>query len=533
MNREVDAIELRSWLHDGEEIAVLDVRDGGPYARSHILAASSAPLSAFETSVLSLVPRRSTRVVVVDDDGSLAARGAEVLGTAGYSNVYVLKGGNPAWEAAGYLLFSGSGIISKAFGELIELERKTPHVEAETLAEWQARGVPHVLFDSRPLGEYRTVSLPGAVDCPGAELVYRVPSVVADETIPVVVNCAGRTRSIIGAQSLRDAGIRNPVFALKNGTMGWQLAGLDVIHGASNMVPEPTESGLSAAKEMASRILERDGIPVIDFRELSRMRGESNRTTYVIDVRQPESFEAAHIAGSLNVAGGQLVQATDSVIAVRHARIVLVDEHMVQSVMTAHWLRQMGWDVSVLADAASHMTSSGPSSPEVLRQVSPDVAPIDVDDLAAEMHDGKCIVVDVGESYWYRQGRIPGSWYSMRSRLWDALAGIDRNVPVVMVCGAGSISPYAAGDVVGLGFSNVRWLRGGRNAWKRSGRPLETIGDEEDALVKTPTDDMWYPPWARKEGVEEAMMQYLTWEVGLLDSVAQETYVRFAVSATK
>ena len=121
----------------------------------------------------------------------------------------------------------------------------------------------------------------------------------------------------------------------------------------------------------------------------------------------------------------------------------------------------------------------------------------------------------------------------MRSRLWDALPGIDRNVPVVMVCGAGSISPYAAGDVVGLGFSNVRWLRGGRNAWERSGHPLETIGDEEDALVKTPTDDMWYPPWARKEGVEEAMMQYLTWEVGLLDSVAQETYVRFAVSATK
>ncbi len=528
-HREVDASEVRSWLHDGGEIAVLDVRDGGPYARSHILAASSAPLAVFETTIPSLVPRLSTRVVVVDDDGSLAGRAAGLLVDAGYTDVVVLKGGNPAWEAAGYALFSGSGIISKAFGELVELTRKTPHVEATTLAEWQARGVPHVLFDSRPLGEYRTVSLPGAVDCPGAELVYRVPSVVEDETIPVVVNCAGRTRSIIGAQSLRDAGVRNPVFALKNGTMGWQLAGLDVVHGASNMVPEPTEQGRAAAREMAARILEQDGIPVIEFDQLSKMLAEPGRTTYVIDVRQPESYEAAHLEGSVNVAGGQLVQATDSVIAVRRARIVLVDEHMVQSVMTAHWLRLMGWDVSVLANASPWMTSSGPASPRLLRPVPSGIAPIAVDELADEMQHGKLIVIDVGESYWYRQGRIPGSWYAMRSRLWDALAGVDRESPVVMVCGVGSISPYAAGDVVALGFANVRWLRGGRTAWRRSGRAFETIGDDDDVLVKTPTDDMWYPPWARKEGVEEAMMQYLTWEVGLLDSVAQETYVQFAL----
>jgi len=33
---------------------------------------------------------------------------------------------------------------------------------------------------------------------------------------------------------------------------------------------------------------------------------------------------------------------------VRNARIVVVDEHMVQSVMTAHWLARMGWEVHVL-----------------------------------------------------------------------------------------------------------------------------------------------------------------------------------------
>jgi len=39
-----------------------------------------------------------------------------------------------------------------------------------------------------------------------------------DETL-VVVNCAGRTRSIIGAQSLRNANVANEVMALRNGTI--------------------------------------------------------------------------------------------------------------------------------------------------------------------------------------------------------------------------------------------------------------------------------------------------------------------------
>lgn len=529
MNREVDAIELRSWLHDGEEIAVLDVRDGGPYARSHILAASSAPLSAFETSVPSLVPRRSTRVVVVDDDGSLAARGAEVLGTAGYSNVYVLKGGNPAWEAAGYLLFSGSGIISKAFGELIELERKTPHVEAETLAEWQARGVPHVLFDSRPLGEYRTVSLPGAVDCPGAELVYRVPSVVADETIPVVVNCAGRTRSIIGAQSLRNAGVRNPVYALKNGTMGWQLEGFDTLRGESNMVVHPDAESRRVAQQLARGVAERYGVRSVSPADLAEMQSDPRRTTHVFDVRQVDDYEMGHFPGSLHAPGGQLVQATDSYVAVRHARLVLVDEHMVQSVMTAHWLLQMGWEVFVLEVGVDEFTERGSTAGRALDEHRRHTVTVSPEELNQTLDTGSCVVIDVGESYWYREGRIPGSYYSMRTRLAESMARFPRSTSVVVCCGDGIISPFAATDICDMGFGDVRVLDGGRSGWKRAGFPLERIGEDTDDRVLSETDDMWYPPWARKEGVDEAIMQYLTWETGLLEPVSRETYLSFRV----
>ena len=60
---------------------------------------------------------------------------------------------------------------------------------------------------------------------PGGELVYRIGDLAPDPKTLVVVNCAGRTRSIMGAESLRRAGIPNKVVALRNGTMGWELAG--------------------------------------------------------------------------------------------------------------------------------------------------------------------------------------------------------------------------------------------------------------------------------------------------------------------
>lgn len=525
----VDPGTLRAWLHDGGEIAVLDVRDGGPYSRSHILVASSAPLAQFETTVPTLVPRKSTRVVLADDGDGQAERAAGMMAFAGYSDVHVLVGGNPAWERAGFLLFSGSGIISKAFGELVEHTLGTPSLEAETLAEWQRNGSPFMLFDSRPVAEYRTVSLPGAVDCPGAELVYRVPRAVTDPTVPVVINCAGRTRSIIGAQSLRDAGMSNPVYALKNGTMGWQLAGLETVHGASNIVPEPDDAGLDAAKSLAARVRERDAIPVVDLDGLRSMHADDSRTTYVFDVRQADAFERGHIPGSSSAPGGQLVQATDTFAAVRNAHIVLVDEHMVQSVMTAHWLQRMGWEVAVLGGAAAHMTETGPVTAAPLFPAPPGARALHPDEVAGMIADQSCTVVDVGESYWYRQGRVPGSYYAMRSMLCGALSRFGTDEPLVFCCTNGTVAPHAAGDAIGWGFTNVAWLAGGRNAWRRAGCAVETIGDDDDERLLTPTDDMWYPPWARKEGVTEAMMQYLTWEVGLLESVSQETYVRFSL----
>ena len=120
----------------------------------------------------------------------------------------------------GFMLFEGVYVPSKAFGEFVEATWCTPHLSADELVRLRAEGRDVVVLDSRPMSEYRQMSIPGGIDVPGAELVHRVRDLAPDPDTLVVVNCAGRTRSIIGAQSLINAGIPNRVAALANGTMG-------------------------------------------------------------------------------------------------------------------------------------------------------------------------------------------------------------------------------------------------------------------------------------------------------------------------
>ena len=530
--RLIDAPTLRQWLSDGNEIALVDVRDGGPFSRSHLLVASNLPLSSLEVRAPALLPRRNARIVLMDDEATdgigLVDRAAALLAAHGYTNLSILRGGVSAWGAASFELFSGTNVPSKAFGEYVEHQCDTPRIDPQTLAAWQAEGRDIVLVDSRPLEEYRIVSLPGAADCPGAELVMRVPGMVRSPTTTIVVNCAGRTRSIIGTQSLRNAGLTNPVVALKNGTMGWELAGFKAERGRDNMAPEPQGDALLAAKQLAQDVAQRYGVRFIDTASLRAMQSETARTTYVFDVRQPSEYAAGHLPGSLNAPGGQLVQATDTYAAVRGARIVLIDQHQVQAVMTAHWLLQMGWkEVFVLRDGLKGALQAGPSGVAALGESTLSVPLIDARTLSDALAKNEAVAIDVGESYAYRRARIPGSFYAMRSRLAQALERFATDTPLVFVCGDGNLSRFAAADAIAIGYAKTSVLNGGRAAWRAASLPTDTCQGDDDPKLLTATDDMWYPPYARSSKVEEAMQQYLTWEVNLLAQLEREPYLRF------
>src|SRR5262249_15620910 len=149
-----------------------------------------------------------------------------------------LHGGGAAWAKSGFVLFSGVHVPSKAFGEFVEHDRDTPSISATELDSLMRSHADFVVLDSRPFDEYSRISIPTSTNVPGAELVLRVRDIVPSPETQIVVNCAGRTRSIIGAQSLIDAGVPNKVVALRNGTMGWHLAGLACDGGKAARAPD-------------------------------------------------------------------------------------------------------------------------------------------------------------------------------------------------------------------------------------------------------------------------------------------------------
>ena len=237
MPEQIDARTLKTRLHDGGEIALLDAREEVPFDARHLLMAACVPLSRLEMLVDDMVPRRSTRVVWCDGGEGLAERAASRMAALGYTDVSVLAGGVGAWEAAGYRVYSGVHVPSKAFAEVVEHEAGTPWIDAEQLKALLDSGADIALFDSRSYEEYHDNSIPGAISVPGAELVYRFADLVPSPDTTVIVNCGGRTRSIIGAQSLIDAGVPNKVVSLKNGTQAWHLAGFQVLKGATAQPP--------------------------------------------------------------------------------------------------------------------------------------------------------------------------------------------------------------------------------------------------------------------------------------------------------
>jgi rhodanese-related sulfurtransferase len=526
----ITPIQLKEMLSDREELALLDLREQGVFAKEHQLLACSVPLSHLELKLYDFVPRPNTRIVFVDQGPSdrlgLAEKGAERLASLGYSDVAIMEGGIEGWRRAGFELFSGVNVLSKVFGEFVELAYQTPRLTAEELKVKLETGHKQVILDARPQEEYHRMNIPGSIDSPGAELVYRVHDVASDPETTVIVNCAGRTRSIIGAQSLINAGIPNPVAALKDGTMGWQLAGFELEYGQRRHAPIPSPSGLIKAQACAEQVARRFNVKKINCDTLETWAEERDtRTLYLLDVRLPGEFEAGHLEGARNAPGGQLVQATDEYVAVHNARLVLVDDDEVRATMTASWLVQMGWtDVYVLAGGIGNgPLVQGPYQSKILGfKEKESLSPMGLKTLLDS--DKKVVVVDLGTSDEYKNRHIPGAWWSVRSRLASDLSGTLPVNSLVLTSSDGILAHLAVEEVEACRPGPaVRVLNGGTNAWIAAGLPIS--GGMERAISEE--NDVWYKPYEQTDASFEAMREYLSWEVALLEKLERDGDAKF------
>jgi rhodanese-related sulfurtransferase len=358
--------QVRRALLLREEIALLDLRHEAAFATGHPLFAANMAADRIALEAGARLPRKDVPVVLYDAGEGLVPEAADRLGALGYTDIRALDGGLQAWKRAGYELFRDVNSYAKAFGELVESRRHTPSLSAEEVAALISSNANIRVLDVRRFDEYATMNIPSSVSVPGAELVLRAGRVAPDPETTIIVNCAGRTRSIIGTQSLINAGVANKVLALRNGTIGWTLARQSLEHGADRRGGIGLFEG---AKANAREVAYRAGIKHVSPEEASALQAQTSRTLYRFDVRDAEDYTAGHIGGFRHYPGGQLVQEIDMAAPVRGARILLTDNVGVRADMTASWLAQMGWETYVLDGGYDRALEEGP--PQVLPKPDP------------------------------------------------------------------------------------------------------------------------------------------------------------------
>lgn len=527
--KSVDPATLKAWIHDGQELALLDVREQGLFGENHLFFAIPLPYSMLEAEVERLAPRKDVRMVIYGDDVSRdAVRAAyQAMVDLGYSQCHVLQGGIQAWKQAGFGTFAGVNLPSKTFGELAEHAYHTPRVTAQALHALMQD--PHrnlVVLDGRPVDEYRKMNIPGAICCPNGELPLRIQELVPDPETTIVINCAGRTRSIIGAQTLVNLQVPNPVFALENGTQGWFLADLPLEHGSSRTYPERiSEPALAAAKARAASVKARFCISSVSAAQVAQWLQDQQKSVFLCDVRTEEEFRRDAMPAQVqHTPGGQLIQATDQYIGVRNGCVVLCDMDGVRAPVVASWLKQLGWEVHLLPgqelDAVRQWPAPTRSAPVL--KVTETITPARLAVLM-QQQPGLCLL-DTRQSMQYRKQHMQRARWAVRPTLAKHLPASTHTGVVLMGPDPHRLA-WLAHDVEARGYSRVWICAAPFSAFIDAGFTIESSPDlppDEQCI------DYLFFVHDRHDGNKAAARQYLEWETNLiaqLDDAERNAFV--------
>lgn len=513
----ITSLDLHHRLADDAPIALIDVRDPPEYNASHIIGASLIPRRLLEFELPDAVPHPDTPIVLCDEDEQRVHFAAATAERMGYSDVSILSGGTNRWAFLDLPTEWGVNVPSKDFGERVEVVHHVPEIDADDLRDRIERGDELVILDTRTPEEYRRACIPGGRSMPGGELAFRITDILNDASpdATVVVNCAGRTRSIIGTRVLQRMSLEREVVGLKNGTAGWMLAGHELEFGADrDALPSVTSEGQAAAEQYAHRCAEEDGVQLIGVDELDALRERSeSESVYLIDVRTDAEHEAGHIPGFRWFPGGQAVQRSDDVAVVHQAPIVFACDGLARAALTASWYRQMGHrHIYALEGGTGAWTSAGRplesglerEEPPLLRQARESVKLVEPSD-AFDPVDAR--VLHVGTSQEFADGHPPGAE-------WEARAGLERNIeaydgePIITICESGEQSLLAAHSLIQRGRTDVTAVAGGMAAYRDARLPIET---GLTGILSPPNDILSFGP---ARGFAD-MQHYLRWETAL------------------
>jgi len=515
----ISSASLKSLCAGKEPFALIDVREAGEYNSSHIPGASLIARRQLEYQVPLAVPFKGTPIVVCDDDGRRARLAAATLERLGYRQVSVLDGGINRWVTDGHETEWGMNVPSKDFGEKVEVVHHVPEVECKDLAARIQKGEKFLILDSRTPEEFRRFCIPGGRSVPGGELALRITDLARniDQDTTIIVNCAGRTRSIIGARVLQRMGIPR-VYGLKNGTAGWVLAGHKLETGADRVeLPEPSAAGVAAAEAYAAKLAAEDGVRDLDIAALkSLMARRDQATIYLVDVRTSDEYAAGHVPGFRWFPGGQAVQRSDDLAVVKNCQIVFACDKKARATLIASWYRQMGFREVFAVDGG---TTAWAASSGALERGMPEEIPAGYAEASAKVkaispHElsasPPATVIFVDTSQDFARGHVPSARWAPRGwlELWIGDIAPSKQASIVVTCADGRGSALAAATLGELGYQSVSILDGGMNAWLKAGLPVER---GLSGVMAPPTDVV--PAGPDRNFAD--MQNYLRWEEAL------------------
>ena len=522
----ISAKDLNGLLHGKSKFALIDVREAGEYNSSHIADSSLIPRKELEFRMDVSAPVKGELLVICDDDGRRATLAAATLESMGFNNVSVLSHGINQWSTEGFPTEWGSNVISKDFGERMEVEHHVPEIEATELHERIERGDKLVILDTRTPEEYQRFCIPGGRSVPGGELALRVTDITKDldKDTTIIVNCAGRTRSVIGTRVLQRMGWTN-IFGLKNGTSGWLLAGYDLETGGDRLgLPEPSEEGLAAALEYADQLAEEDGVRYLDVDTVQSMLDErKEKTCYFVDVRTTEEYAAGHIPGFRWFPGGQVVQRSDDVLVVKNCPVVFCCDGKARATFIASWYRQFGFEEVYAVDGGSTAwaasgrrleSGSGDAIPSGLEAARGQVNMVSPQELDAAK-PASVICVEISSDF--AAGHVSGARWVPRGSLEMEIAGIapDKSAAIAVTCNNGQNAALAGATLKEMGYQDVSVLEGGIAAWRQAGLRVE---QGLSGVMRPPTDIV--PSGPERNFAD--MMNYLRWETALGEKYAAD-----------
>jgi len=155
--------------------------------------------------------------------------------------------------------------MAKTIKELMDEARGVvPEWTADQVAKVLSNGARYKVLDVREKDEFRDGHLPGAISVPRGFLDMRVEEVVPDKSTPLILYCAGGTRSLLAGRTLREMGYTD-VTSMSGGYGAWKGAGRDWVkdfefspeqlkrYDRHFILPEVGEAG--QAKLLQSKVL--------------------------------------------------------------------------------------------------------------------------------------------------------------------------------------------------------------------------------------------------------------------------------------